>query len=363
VQSGGNLLYVLAHAEDAAFVSSLAVALSNMGFATFSRPLTSGPGGILNEDALAALEAARGVIFFFSMRAAEDVEIERHLVVAGQLRKPLIGVRLEDAAVPPPIKALGANWTDWYGPEATARIAINHLAPPSHELVPVPAPETPAPEKPAPKSDLMGLLVIFFAVAALGAGINLYRSFTGAENRQATDPHTAVPGLPLNATTSKGNSLSGTGMGLNTTQRAATDPLLELGTPPIATPQASGPGGRAALRLSPGSRHWSFRSRIQDAYAQGPNFGANDTLVLWGCGSGCRAGVVIDGSTGAVHDLPVGGEEYPYLQIDAARGSNVMLAAWELDGMCISESHRWVQGRFQRVSPPQSITGSCPLLN
>lgn len=354
MQPGGNLLYVLAHAEDAAFVSSLAAALSNLGFTAFSRPLTSGPGETLDEDALAALDAARGMIFFFSLRAAEDVEIERHLVVAGQLRKPLMGVRLEDAAVSPPIKALGANWTDWYGPEATARIAINHLAPPSRE--PAPAPETPASEKPAPRSDMIPLLGVFCALLALIVSIFVYSSFASG-NRQTSEPRAAVDLNALDDGTMTSNTFSGTAADLNTMENAS------ITAPPVAAPQAAAPGGRATLRLSPDSRHWSFRSRIRDGYAQGPNFGANDTLVMWGCGSGCRGGVVIDGATGAVHDLPVGGEEYPYLQIDAARGSNVILAAWELDGMCISESHRWIRGRFQRVSPPRSIPGACPLLN
>ena len=45
-----------------------------------------------------------------------------------------------------------------------------------------------------------------------------------------------------------------------------------------------------------------FIPRIKDACANGINFAGHYTLVLWGCGTACQSGVVVDRITGRIFD-------------------------------------------------------------
>jgi len=51
---------------------------------------------------------------------------------------------------------------------------------------------------------------------------------------------------------------------------------------------------------------WSFRTRIRYGAAKGPNFAGHYTVVGWGCGAGCVAGVLVDAISGRVYDMPFG---------------------------------------------------------
>ena len=47
-----------------------------------------------------------------------------------------------------------------------------------------------------------------------------------------------------------------------------------------------------------------FRTALRRGAAKGPNFAGAFTVVLWGCGTSCQTGAVIDGRTGRVWNLP-----------------------------------------------------------
>jgi hypothetical protein len=56
--------------------------------------------------------------------------------------------------------------------------------------------------------------------------------------------------------------------------------------------------------LSPDAR--MFRTRLEDAAKQRPNFAGRYILATWGCGTSCVMGAVIDAQTGRVTFLPAG---------------------------------------------------------
>jgi hypothetical protein len=47
-----------------------------------------------------------------------------------------------------------------------------------------------------------------------------------------------------------------------------------------------------------------FRTMIRTQAEKGPNFADRYTVALWGCGSSCNGGALIDRKTGEVLDLP-----------------------------------------------------------
>jgi hypothetical protein len=63
-------------------------------------------------------------------------------------------------------------------------------------------------------------------------------------------------------------------------------------------------GKKAPLKLG----EWRlFRTRITDAYKHGEiGFGGSYVVTMWGCGTGCISGAMIDKKTGTVYGLPVG---------------------------------------------------------
>jgi len=52
-----------------------------------------------------------------------------------------------------------------------------------------------------------------------------------------------------------------------------------------------------------------FRTRLSDAAKEPANFGGHYRFTVWGCGSNCAAGAVIDLRTGSVFPPPLGGKE------------------------------------------------------
>jgi hypothetical protein len=56
------------------------------------------------------------------------------------------------------------------------------------------------------------------------------------------------------------------------------------------------------LLNSPNSK--TYRTKIREAAALGPNFADHYTLALWGCGSGCGMFSIVDAVDGRVYDAP-----------------------------------------------------------
>jgi hypothetical protein len=68
-------------------------------------------------------------------------------------------------------------------------------------------------------------------------------------------------------------------------------------------------GVPAPVRLATRSERM-FRTRLTQAAKEPPNFASHYRIVIWGCGSNCRAGAVVDLKSGVVFPPPLssGGE-------------------------------------------------------
>lgn len=68
----------------------------------------------------------------------------------------------------------------------------------------------------------------------------------------------------------------------------------------------SGTPAEADLNTSPIGN--TFRTRLREGAAQGPNFAGSFTVVQWGCGTNCAQFAIIDAETGEIYDVPWGVE-------------------------------------------------------
>ncbi len=64
---------------------------------------------------------------------------------------------------------------------------------------------------------------------------------------------------------------------------------------------------KAPLQLAKGTKNWTFRTRIREAYQGEPNFAGHYIVAQWGCGTECQVGVIIDTKTGRIYDGYVSG--------------------------------------------------------
>ena len=115
-----------------------------------------------------------------------------------------------------------------------------------------------------------------------------------------------------------------------------------------------------------GSPEWDYRTRLQQAHASAPNFDANSVVALWGCGTGCRWGAMVDRSSGEIFELPLGGEDNMYLEFKSEAGSNLLLGTWEdgfgEDAVCVFEAFVWSQRKFTAVPGyPVRKNGACSI--
>lgn len=97
----------------------------------------------------------------------------------------------------------------------------------------------------------------------------------------------------------------------------------------------------------------SFRTRIRDGLAAGPNFAGHYTIIMFGCGASCRGYFLADAKNGQVFSLPFGGEASPETSIDFRDDSRLIYArqvgdtfeecalrAFEFDGAAFTEIHK-----------------------
>src|SRR5882762_7052362 len=86
--------------------------------------------------------------------------------------------------------------------------------------------------------------------------------------------------------------------------------LAGLFVPQVKVPRFEDYPARDTLRGTPAAPNLTnpddqrFRTALRLGAAKGPNFAGAFTVVLWGCGSPCQSGAVIDARTGSVWSLP-----------------------------------------------------------
>ena len=62
--------------------------------------------------------------------------------------------------------------------------------------------------------------------------------------------------------------------------------------------------GKPAAPTLKRAKDREYRTMIQTEAEKGPNFAGHYTVALWGCGSSCLQGALIDEKTGEIFDLP-----------------------------------------------------------
>jgi hypothetical protein len=73
--------------------------------------------------------------------------------------------------------------------------------------------------------------------------------------------------------------------------------------------------------MGPGDR--MFRTRIRNGAKEPPNFAAHYRLVMWGCGSDCTTGVLVDLKTGEIFGHPEGASEPGTICAPGLEGSDI----------------------------------------
>jgi hypothetical protein len=81
----------------------------------------------------------------------------------------------------------------------------------------------------------------------------------------------------------------------------AQGPVPDFTQFPVTGPKFSGKPAPPVLKTA---YQRTFRTRIRESSADGPNFAGHFTVAEWGCGAGCVSVVVIDAATGAIYNGP-----------------------------------------------------------
>lgn len=106
-----------------------------------------------------------------------------------------------------------------------------------------------------------------------------------------------------------------------------------------------------------------YRSRIAEAWDGRVNFARRFTIIGIGCGTRCVLYFVGDYQSGRIYELGMGGEDHLALRLKFNPESDIILARWEEEYSCVSQSFRWVDNRLsaasRKVSAPTDGYGSC----
>jgi hypothetical protein len=123
------------------------------------------------------------------------------------------------------------------------------------------------------------------------------------------------------------------------------------------TEKWSGPS--APLKLTSRSGRM-YRTRLTTASKEAPNFAGRYRFAIWGCGSNCAAGAVVDLPTGAVYPPPssndIAGERHwivcaaidqsPFFRLDSA----LVIVQCGM-GRAVRHYLVWETGSFRRLTP------------
>src|SRR5438105_4871596 len=81
-----------------------------------------------------------------------------------------------------------------------------------------------------------------------------------------------------------------------------------------AVPLYRGQHAKPNFKSDPGSIQ--YRTRIREGIAGQVNFAGQYAIVIFGCGTDCIGGFLVDVRTGSISDLPLGGEDNYRLTLD-----------------------------------------------
>lgn len=108
--------------------------------------------------------------------------------------------------------------------------------------------------------------------------------------------------------------------------------------------------------------HRAYRTRISEGARRGPNAAGHLAIIPIGCGTRCLFFPVVDVLTGRVSSFPIGGEEYPSIDLDYRINSNLVIATWEENPeRCMRAAYLWTGRVFRQASGLEVISNDgCP---
>lgn len=91
----------------------------------------------------------------------------------------------------------------------------------------------------------------------------------------------------------------------------------------------------------------SFRTRIRDEMKTGPNFAGHYSIIVIGCGMGCRFAFVGDVANGQMFPFPYGGEENLEMMLRFNVKGNEVAVRWVSDENCMADTLLWNGAQFK----------------
>lgn len=202
VRPTGPLLFLIADPADAPAADQLAQALDDRGFRAWSAPLADPATGLLDPRSMAALEAADRALVLVSATAGGSDRIDKSLIVARQIGKPVIAFRMADAPSSPPASLAGATWLGPADTPAAAAAQVAALLQPPIPAAVAPPPVAAVPPRRRSRAGLAaGLGIAVLLAAAGGAALVLTTPGLGPTHPGPEMPTRNVTGLPVNGTT------------------------------------------------------------------------------------------------------------------------------------------------------------------
>lgn len=99
-------------------------------------------------------------------------------------------------------------------------------------------------------------------------------------------------------------------------------------------------------------RDKQFAYLILAAMKEGANFAGHYTILTIGCGTGCTYNLILDRKTGAVGELPYGGEQQQQLKLRYGLKSNLLGATWFDGDLCVEQQAKWNGMAFEISNSP-----------
>jgi hypothetical protein len=96
-----------------------------------------------------------------------------------------------------------------------------------------------------------------------------------------------------------------------------------------------------------------LRARIVAGMREGANFADHYTIVTIGCGTGCTHNLMVDRKTGAVSEVPFGGEKQQLLTLRYRLKSNLLVATWFDGDLCVEQRVEWNGTAFEISDSPR----------
>ena len=115
-------------------------------------------------------------------------------------------------------------------------------------------------------------------------------------------------------------------------------------------------GKPAALNLASHKDARTFRTRLREAAAKGPNFAGYMTVAIWGCGTSCQAVALVDARNGRVYFGPTASAGVKHtitsrlLIVNPPEDVKEQYGASPPDYVK-AEYYSWTNGRLVKVQP------------